>query len=54
MERYFEFDDLGTAVGIGIRYILPVGPARIDMGVNPEASDGEDEVVFHIALGMAF
>jgi len=29
------FSDLRYAVGLGLRYKLPVGPLRLDYGLNP-------------------
>ena len=47
-------DDLGSALGVGLRYLLPVGPLRLDVAWNPSAEEDEDEVVLHFALGIAF
>jgi outer membrane protein assembly complex protein YaeT len=41
-------------VGIGLRYMLPLGPLRLDLGFNPEARDREDDWVLHISLGVPF
>jgi len=49
-----SFDDFGTALGLGLRYLLPVGPARLDLAWNPDASGDEDELVLHLALGISF
>lgn len=49
-----RFEDMRYGLGLGVRYILPVGPLRLDVGWNPEAEDGEDEFVPHFALGISF
>jgi outer membrane protein assembly complex protein YaeT len=46
--------DLRYAVGVGLRYALPVGPLRLDYGVNPDRRAGEDFGAFHLSFGMAF
>ena len=62
------FYDLRPAVGIGLQYLLPVGPARLDVAFNPWRriehtkikgdDDGyvikEDLYVVHFSVGMAF
>jgi outer membrane protein assembly complex protein YaeT len=50
----FSFDDMEMAIGTGLRYLLPVGPIRLDAGFNPARDDGEDEYVIHLSVGMAF
>jgi outer membrane protein insertion porin family len=50
----FTFDDLEIAVGTGLRYLLPVGPIRLDVGFNPGHDDDEDAYVIHLSVGMAF
>jgi outer membrane protein assembly complex protein YaeT len=44
----------GEAIGVGVRYLLPIGPLRVDLGYNPDRDPGEDEYVVHFSLGMAF
>ena len=50
------FRDFRTAVGIGIQYLLPVGPVRLDFGVNPDPRQEryEERYNFHFSVGMAF
>ncbi|HEY0792212.1 MAG TPA: BamA/TamA family outer membrane protein [Chthoniobacterales bacterium] len=54
------FSNLSTAIGVGIRYNLPVGPLRIDYGLNPAprfnpASHTRDPIgAFHLSFGFAF
>jgi outer membrane protein assembly factor BamA len=47
-------DDLRFAIGVGIRYKLPIGPLRIDYGVNPNRQEGEAFGAFHFSFGFAF
>ena len=50
------FKDFRTAVGFGLQYQLPVGPARVDFAFNPDRDSDRDEdfFVFHFSVGMAF
>lgn len=50
------FRDLRAGVGVGLQYLLPVGPARLDFAVNPnpDPSRGEDDYNLHFSIGMAF
>ncbi|RBP38559.1 Beta-barrel assembly machine subunit BamA [Roseimicrobium gellanilyticum] len=47
-------EDVRYAVGLGIRYKLPVGPLRIDYGYNLNREEGEDMGALHITFGYAF
>ncbi|HEY0369878.1 MAG TPA: BamA/TamA family outer membrane protein [Chthoniobacterales bacterium] len=47
-------DDMRYAVGLGLRYKLPVGPIRLDYGVNPDRRRDEDFGAFHFSFGFAF
>ena len=50
-------DGVGTmryGVGGGLRYDLPVGPVRLDYGVNPNPRHGESRGAFHFSFGFAF
>ncbi len=51
---WLDLDDLRVGYGLGLRYRLPVGPIRLDLGWNPDRREGEDELVLHLALGIAF
>ena len=46
--------DLRYGLGAGLRYKLPVGPLRLDYGVNPTRREGEDFGAFHFSFGFAF
>jgi outer membrane protein assembly complex protein YaeT len=43
-----------SAVGLGVRYELPVGPVRLDVGVNPNRRTEEQWGAVHLSFGMAF
>jgi outer membrane protein assembly complex protein YaeT len=47
-------DDMRYAVGLGLRYRLPIGPIRLDYGFNPDQESGEDFGAFHFSFGFAF
>lgn len=53
-EDLFAFDDVRTGVGVGLRYLLPIGPLRVDAAFNPDRRSGEAEWVVHFAIGMPF
>src|SRR5438067_7085043 len=48
------FDDMRYAVGVGLRYKLPIGPVRLDYGYNPDRPAGEHVGAFHFSFGFAF
>jgi outer membrane protein assembly complex protein YaeT len=48
------FNDLRYAIGLGLRYQLPIGPIRLDYGVNPDPRANEDRGAFHFSFGFAF
>jgi outer membrane protein insertion porin family len=47
-------NDMRYAIGAGLRYKLPVGPIRLDYGVNPDPRTDEDFGAFHFSFGFAF
>jgi outer membrane protein assembly complex protein YaeT len=50
------FSNFRPAIGVGIQYILPVGPLRIDVAFNPSVDETqrENRFVSHFTVGMAF
>ncbi len=50
------FSEFKYGIGIGLQYMLPVGPIRFDIAYNPDPEEiwDEDYWVFHFSLGMAF
>jgi outer membrane protein assembly complex protein YaeT len=47
-------DDMRYALGLGLRYKLPIGPIRLDYGFNPDPRPEEDFGAFHLSFGFAF
>jgi outer membrane translocation and assembly module TamA len=52
-------DSLGSAtpdvaVGLGLRFDLPVGPVRLEYGHNLTKDPGEPSGAWHFAIGIAF
>ena len=52
--RSTTFGPMRYAIGPGIRYATPVGPLRIDLGVNPSRRTGERQFLTQISFGVAF
>lgn len=48
------FDNMRYGIGAGLRYKLPIGPIRLDYGVNPDPHEHEDIGAFHFSFGFAF
>jgi outer membrane protein assembly complex protein YaeT len=48
------FSDMRYAIGLGLRYNLPIGPLRLDYGVNPNPREEEAFGAFHFSFGFAF
>ena len=48
------FADMRYGIGAGLRYDLPIGPIRLDYGVNPNPRPTEDFGAFHFSFGFAF
>jgi outer membrane protein insertion porin family len=49
-----SLDDMRYAIGLGLRYKLPIGPIRLDYGYNPDPHVNEDTGAFHFSFGFAF
>jgi outer membrane protein assembly factor BamA len=48
------FGELRYGIGGGLRYALPIGPLRLDYGVNPDPKKYEASGAFHFSFGFAF
>ncbi len=48
------FDDYRFALGLGLRYDLPIGPVRLDWGWNPNRRSDEELWALHLSVGFAF
>ena len=49
-----SLDDMRYGIGAGLRYNLPIGPVRLDYGVNPSPRENEAFGAFHFSFGFAF
>jgi outer membrane protein assembly factor BamA len=47
-------NDMRYGIGVGLRYNLPIGPVRLDYGVNPSPRGDEAFGAFHFSFGFAF
>lgn len=54
VDDWERFSGLRYAVGTGIRWLLPIGPIRLDLGFNPDPEPGEDDYRLHFSVGAAF
>jgi outer membrane protein assembly complex protein YaeT len=52
--QQFGLEDERYAIGAGIRYALPIGPLRLDYGVNPDPRRYESFGAFQLSFGLAF
>ncbi len=52
--EFWSFDGIRWGPGVGLRYLLPVGPIRVDLGFNPDTQDDESPLVLHVSVGMSF
>ena len=51
-EEYFS--DMRNSVGVGIRWLSPLGPLRLEWGYNLSPRDDERRSVFEFTIGKAF
>ena len=52
--QQFGLENERYAIGAGIRYALPIGPLRLDYGVNPDHRKDESFGAFQLSFGLAF
>lgn len=50
----FLFEGFRHGLGLGLRYLLPIGPIRLDGAVNPDPRPDEDDWVLHFTVGTSF
>lgn len=50
----FSLSDWYSSVGIGLRYLTPVGPLRVDYGYKLKSVPGQGRGRFHISFGFPF
>jgi outer membrane protein insertion porin family len=53
-DQNFDFGDLRTSAGGGIRWYSPVGPLRLEYGFNLDPRPGESSGKFEFAMGGNF
>ncbi|MFP4153293.1 MAG: outer membrane protein assembly factor [Alkalispirochaeta sp.] len=47
--------EIGSGIGLGLRYHLPIGPLRLDVAYNPgETFTQEQRWAIHFAVGLSF
>jgi len=49
-----NFSDIRTAVGTGIRWYSPVGPLRLELGLNLAPREGESRTNWDFTIGSTF
>jgi outer membrane protein insertion porin family len=52
--RRFDPTDTREAAGVGIRWLSPFGPIRVDYGFNLDRRAGEDAATLHFSAGSPF
>ena len=50
----FDISDLHYAAGLGLRWVSPFGPIRVDYGLNLNRKEGEPFGNFSFSVGSAF
>ena len=53
-EDVLRFENPGFGIGLGLRYLLPIGPVRLDGAINPDPEDGESSSALHLSVGFSF
>ena len=46
--------DMRASYGIGVQYLTPIGPARLDFAHNPKPQGDDGSFLIHFSVGMAF
>ena len=49
-----DFGNMRFGAGVGIRYVTPFGPLRLDVGVPLDRRKGEDRWAIYAGIGQAF
>ncbi|MGB3457067.1 MAG: autotransporter assembly complex family protein [Litorimonas sp.] len=52
--EYPTFDNLRVGAGVGVRYMTPAGPIRLDVATPLNPSDRDEAVQIYISIGQAF
>ncbi len=53
-ETYPTFGNLRVGAGVGVRYMTPAGPIRLDIATPLNPSDRDEVVQVYISIGQAF
>ena len=53
-DQSFSIDDFRTSTGTGVRYLSPIGPIGIDIGVPIDERSGEPSFRVHFSIGSNF
>jgi outer membrane protein insertion porin family len=53
-DEYREFGKFRHSVGLGIRWLSPIGPIRVDWGYNLDPQDDEKRAVWDFTVGTQF
>jgi len=54
IEDWYRFQGLGYGIGAGLRYMLPVGPVRLDGAINPDPGPQDSDGALHLTVGLSF
>ena len=52
--REISFGEIRTGAGLGLRYLTPVGPLRIEYGLKLDRQPGESLGEFSFSIGYPF
>lgn len=52
--QYPSFDNLRAGVGVGVRYMTPAGPLRLDVATPLNPSERDEAIQVYISIGQAF
>ncbi len=53
-DQGWRFSDVRKSVGLGIRWLSPMGPLRIEWGYNIDTKEGEDKSNWNFRIGGQF
>jgi outer membrane protein insertion porin family len=52
--REIDPGEIKSGVGLGVRYLSPIGPLRVDVGYKLDREDGEDAYAVYLSFGNPF
>ena len=47
-------DFVGVGAGLGLRYLTPIGPIRLDVATPVDRRHGDSPVAIYVSIGQAF